>query len=183
MESAITDFTSSLQNHLIIAASRQEVEVTEAKVKDVRSQFYPQLQGQYGWQQVAGVSGFYTYQLGIKIPLVFSPELGQAQSATIKAEQAKQKLIKAQIELKADYLVAKELYLKWYSSWRYYKENVLPLAKKQQEGAKIAYSQGAMSYTVFLQTFRDAVELELAAWNAFDQLLQSQYQLMYYLKK
>ncbi len=71
----------SLMNHPILNVSKQRVDVADATIKERRSQFFPQLQGQYGRQQVDGQSGFYQYQIGIRIPLFFGPELGRTQSA------------------------------------------------------------------------------------------------------
>lgn len=172
----------SLMNHPLLNVSKQQVGVAEATIKQRRAQFLPQLQGQYGRQQVAGQSGFYQYQIGIRIPLFFGPELGRTQSAKIQRDIAGQNLRQNQLELNAAYQGMKEQYLKWLNSWNYYRDKALPLAQEQRAGAILAYREGAIDYVTFLQNIRDAIRIEVDSWNAFGNYLDSRYQLEYYLK-
>jgi cobalt-zinc-cadmium resistance protein CzcA len=172
----------SLMNHPLLNISKQQVDVADATIKERRSQFLPQLQGQYGRQQIAGQSGFYQYQIGIRIPLFFGPELGRTQSAKIQRDIAGQNLRQNQLELNAAYQGMKEQYLKWLNSWNYYRDKALPLAQEQRAGAILAYREGAIDYVTFLQNIRDAIRIEVDSWNAFGNYLDSRYQLEYYLK-
>ncbi len=172
----------SLMNHPLLNVSKQRLNVADATIKERRSQFFPQLQGQYGRQQIAGQSGFYQYQIGIRIPLFFGPELGRTQSAKIQRDIAGQNLRQNQLELNAAYQGMKEQYLKWLNSWNYYRDKALPLAQEQKDGAIFAYKEGAIDYVTFLQNIRDAIRIEVDSWNAFGNYLDSRYQLEYYLK-
>lgn len=172
----------SLSSHPLLNLSKQRVDVADATIKERRSQFLPQLQGQYGRQQIAGQSGFYQYQVGIKIPLFFGPELGRTQSAKIQRDIASQNFRQNQLELNAAYQEIKEQYLKWLYSWNYYRDKALPLAQEQRTGAILAYREGAIDYVTFLQNIRDAIRIEVDSWNAFGNYLNSRYQLEYYLK-
>ncbi len=172
----------SLSSHPVLAVYRQRVQVADATVKERRSQFYPQLQGQYGVQSVDGQSGFYTYQLGVRIPLFFGPELGRTQSAKVNREIADQDLRQTQLELNAAYQDLQQQYLKWRNSWRYYRDEALPLAQQQRDGAVLAYREGAIDYVTFLQNIRDAIRIEIDSWNAFGNYLDRRYQLEYYLQ-
>lgn len=172
----------SVYNHPLLKVSERRVKVAGAVLKEKRSQFLPKLQGQYGWQEIAGQSGFYTYQIGLQIPLIFGPELGRTQSAKIKQEIARQNLRQAELELNNEYQSVKEQYLKWYHSWTYYRDEALPLAKEQRAGAVIAYREGAINYITFLQNIRDAIRIEVNAWKALGQYLDSRYTLEYYLQ-
>src|SRR5699024_5165911 len=116
-------------------------------------------------------------------PLFFGPELGRTQSAKIQREIATQNLHQTRLELNTAYRNTKEQYLKWLHSWNYYKNKALPLAKKQRIGAITAYRGGAIDYVTFLQNIRDAIRIEVDAWNAFGQYLNTRYQLEYYLSK
>lgn len=172
----------SLRSHPLLDISAQEVEVADAIIRERRSQFMPKLQGQYGRQEIAGQSGFYTYQVGIKIPLFFAPELGRSQSAKIQKDIAKQNYKETQLKLNNEYNRVRAQYLKWYDSWKYYREEALPLATEQRKGAIAAYREGAINYVSFLQNVKDAISVEVDSWNAFGQYLESRYQLEYYLK-
>nr|WKN38647.1 CusA/CzcA family heavy metal efflux RND transporter [Tunicatimonas sp. TK19036] len=172
----------SLTSHPLLDVYQQRVNVADATIKERRSQFYPQLQGQYGKQTVDGQSGFYTYQLGIRIPLLFGPELGRTQSAKINREIANQNLRQTQLELDAAFQEIQQQYLKWRNSWNYYQDEALPLAQQQRDGAILAYREGAIDYVTFLQNIRDAIRIEIDSWNAFGNYLDYRYQLEYYLK-
>jgi len=172
----------SLMQHPLLDVYRQNIAVADAAVKERRAQFLPKLQGMYGRQQVAGQRGFYQYQVGIHIPLFFGPELGRKQSAQIQREMAGQRLQETRLELYAAYRNMQEQYLKWRSSWAYYRNEALPLAREQRKGAMIAYREGDIDYVAFLQHMRDAIRIETDAWDALGNYLDSRCQLEYFLK-
>lgn len=182
LDEPLNYIADSLMNHPLLNVSNQRLDVADATIKERRSQFLPQLQGQYGRQQIAGQSGFYQYQIGIRIPLFFGPELGRTQSAKIQRDIAGQNLRQNQLELNAAYQGMKEQYLKWLNSWNYYRDEALPLAREQRTGAVTAYREGAIDYVTFLQNIRDAIRIEIDSWNAFGNYLDSRFQLEYYLK-
>lgn len=172
----------SLSTHPLLNVYQQQIEVADARIKERRSEFLPKLQGQYGWQEVGGQTGFYTYQVGIQIPLFFGPELGRTQEAKIQREIAYENLWQNQLELNAGYQSMREEYLKWRNSWIYYRDQALPLAREQRIGSLAAYREGAIDYITFLQNIRDAIRIEVDSWNAFGNYLDSRYELEYYLQ-
>ena len=138
--------------------------------------------GQYGRQKIGGQTGFHNFQVGISIPLFFGPERGRTRSAQIQKQIAEQNLRQDQLELNAGYQNMREQYLKWLNSWQYYRDEALPLAPRTTEaGAITAYDEGAIDYVTFLQNVRDAIRIELDAWDAFGNYLDRRYQLEYYL--
>lgn len=182
LDEPISDSLIPLDGHPLLNVYEQRVDVADATVKERRSQFLPKFQGQYGRQKIDGQTGFYQYQVGISIPLFFGPELGRTQSARINREIAMKNLEQTRLELKSAYLEVREQYLKWLNSWTYYQEEALPLAREQRSGAVIAYREGAIDYVTFLQNIRDAVRIEVDAWQALGSYLNSRSQLEYYLK-
>jgi cobalt-zinc-cadmium resistance protein CzcA len=182
LDQLLFDTLDSLESHPLLDVSKQQLGIANALVKEKRSQFFPQLQGQYGLQQIEGQSGFYQYQVGIQIPLIFGPELGRVQSAKIQRDIADQKLLQTQIEMKTAYHNSIEQYLKWSNSWNYYQETALPLAEEQRLGAITAYREGAIDYVSFLQNIRDAIRIELDSWDAYGNYMISRYDLEYFLK-
>ncbi len=172
----------SLSTHPLLNVYQQQIEVADARIKERRSEFLPKLQGQYGWQEVGGQTGFYTYQVGIQIPLFFGPELGRAQEAKIQREIASENLRQNELQLNAGYQSMREEFLKWRNSWIYYRDQALPLAQEQRTGAITAYREGAIDYVTFLQNIRDAIRIEVDSWNAFGNYLDSRYELEYYLQ-
>ena len=182
LDQPLMNVADSLMSHPLLNVSRQQVYVADATIKERRSQFLPQLQGQYGWQQIEGQSGFYQYQVGIRIPLLFGPDLGRTQSAKIQRDIASQNLRQTELELNTAYQNMREQYLKWHNSWVYYRDIAIPLAVEQETGAITAYREGAIDYVTFLQNIRDAIRIEVDSWEVFGNYLNSRYQLEYYLK-
>ncbi|MBT8296136.1 MAG: TolC family protein, partial [Gramella sp.] len=173
----------SLKSHPALEVSEQRVNVAKAVTRERKSEFLPKFQGQYARQEINGQSGFFQYQIGIQIPLFFGPELGRTQEAKVNRQIAEQNFYQDKLELETAYKNMREEFIKWRNSWNYYRDEALPLAKEQQEGSVLAFKEGAIDYVTFLQNIRDAIRIEINAWSAFDDYLDSRYQLEYYLEK
>jgi len=170
-------------DHPLIALYQQKIDVAEASIKEQRSQFLPSFQASYGWQEIAGQGGFNSYEIGIRLPVFFWSKAGKTQSARIERNIARQNLDQAQREFNSTYNSIRENYQKWLRSWEYYRQEALPLAKEQQQGAITSYEEGAIDYVAFFQSIRDAIRIEIDSWNAFGNYLNSHFQLEYYLNK
>ena len=183
LEEPLNFLTESLKTHPVLEVSEQRVNVAKALTRERKSEFLPKFQGQYARQEINGQSGFFQYQIGIQIPLFFGPELGRTQEAQVNRKIAEQNFYQDKLELETAYKNMREEFIKWRNSWNYYKDEALPLAKEQQEGSVLAFKEGAIDYVTFLQNIRDAIRIEVNAWSAFDNYLDSRYQLEYYLEK
>ena len=182
LDEPLNFLVESLENHPLLQVSEQRIDVAKAVTRERKSEFLPKFQGQYGRQEIAGQSGFFQYQIGIQIPLFFGPELGRTQEAQVNRQIAEQNFYQDKIELETAYKNMREDYIKWRNSWNYYRDEALPLAKEQQDGSVLAFKEGAIDYVTFLQNIRDAIRIEVNAWSAFNDYLDSRYQLEYYLK-
>jgi len=183
LDEPLNFLAGSLENHPLLQVSEQRVEVAKAVTRERKSEFLPKFQGQYARQEINGQSGFFQYQIGIQIPLFFGPELGRTQEAKVNRQIAEQNFYQDKIELETAYKNMREEFIKWRNSWNYYRNEALPLAKEQQDGSVLAFKEGAIDYVTFLQNIRDAIRIEVNAWGAFDDYLDSRYQLEYYLEK
>jgi len=183
LDEPLNFLAGSLENHPLLQVSEQRVEVAKAVTRERKSEFLPKFQGQYARQEINGQSGFFQYQIGIQIPLFFGPVLGRTQEAKVNRQIAEQNFYQDKIELETAYKNMREEFIKWRNSWNYYRNEALPLAKEQQDGSVLAFKEGAIDYVTFLQNIRDAIRIEVNAWGAFDDYLDSRYQLEYYLEK
>ncbi len=173
---------TSLENHPLLQASKQQIQVAKAFTRVQKSEFLPKFQAQYGRQQINGQSGFYQYQVGVQIPLFFGANLGRTQKAKIDKKIAEENFYTEKLKVKTAYENMREDFIKWQNSWDYYKNKALPLAKEQQRGTILAFKEGVIDYVTFLQNIRDVIRIEVNAWEAFNSYLDSRYQLEYYLK-
>ncbi|HET8753240.1 MAG TPA: TolC family protein, partial [Salinimicrobium sp.] len=170
-----------LQEHPLLEVSRQQVEIAEAEYKAVKSNFLPKLNLQYGFQEVNGVSGFYSYQAGISIPILSGETYGKTQAAKIETKIAQQAANFKEEQLQAAFAQTLQNYQKWKTSWEYYEDEALPLSVEQREGALLAFNEGAMEYVAFIQILDDVVQVELNALEALEEYLQALAELEFYL--
>jgi cobalt-zinc-cadmium resistance protein CzcA len=173
----------SLGNHPLLQVANQQIQVADREIQAAKAGLYPQINLQYGFQEIDGISGFSQFQAGFSIPLFFTRNQGLVQSAKIRQQIAQQNLRQSELELQNEYQVALEAYLKWKTSWEYYEDEALELAKEQRVGAGTAYREGAIDYVTFLQNVKDAMQIEIDAWRAFEQYLGSRFQIEYLISQ
>src|SRR6056297_293678 len=166
--------------HPKLAVASQQVEVANQQTKTAQADFLPKLNLQYGRQTIDGQSGFNQYQFGLTVPLFYRVQQGRLQSAKIQQKMAGQNLDLRSRELQMRFISALESYQKWSNSWQYYQEDVLLLARKQRAAASLAYRERAIDYVTFLQNVKDAMHIEIQAWEALEQYLHSRFQLEYF---
>lgn len=171
----------SLQMHPSLRISANRIELAKANKKVANAEFLPKLNGLYGDQQILGEPGFYQYQIGLSIPLFFMQSQGRAQSAKIEIDIAEQQFRQKEFELQAQYQSVVQQFIKWRASWNYYNEEALPLAAEQRKGTILAYDEGAIDYTAFIQNLKEVVQVEVKAREALNKYLQSRFELEYFL--
>ena len=171
----------TLGNHPLLEVAGNRVELADASRRAAKSNLLPKLNAQYGQQRVNGEDGFYQYQFGLNIPLFFMKDQGRIQAARIEQEIAAEELRQTRYEIESEYERLVQEYRKWRSSWRFYQQENLPLAREQQRGALIAFKEGAIDYTDFIQNFEKAVQIEINSLNALKNYLLAKNDLEYYL--
>ena len=174
------DGVGGASTHPQLEVVARELEVAGQQIRVARTDFMPKLNVQYGRQSINGASGFYQYQFGMTLPLFYRPQQGRLQSAKINRDIAEQNLREQSRKMRTQYLNALEAYHKWSISWQYYRNEALDLARKQREAAWLAYQEGAIDYVSFLQNVKDAIKIEIQAWDALENYLNSRFQLEYF---
>ena len=171
----------SIPHHPQLRVADQQVAVAEAARRVAVAEYLPQLNVQYGVQEIGGESGFHQFQIGISAPLLFAAQKGRVEAARVERQMAEQQNRQTRLAFRADYLVLRQAYRKWLASWRFYQDEALPLAREQREGAVLAYHEGAIDYVSLIQNLREAVQVEVQAQEALSQYVQTKFQLEYYL--
>ncbi|MTE25955.1 CusA/CzcA family heavy metal efflux RND transporter [Winogradskyella ouciana] len=171
---------SNIESHPLYSMSQNIVDEAEAKYKAAKSDNLPKFNLQGGLQRVNGNSGFYTYQAGISIPFLSGSNKAQIRSSKIDKEIAETNVAFKKQEVQSRFVQAKENYMKWKTSWEFYKDQVLPLTKEQKSGALLAYREGEIDYTAFTQLIKEAIQSELEAQTALVNYLESTFQLQYF---
>ena len=173
----------SVTNHPLLQLYNQNIILAETRLRRQKTKFAPVLFAQYGNQKIGEQKGFYKYEFGISIPLIFASQMGKTQSAKIKQQIAVEDYRRKTIEVRSEYQNLYDEYQKWLLTWYYYRDEALPTAVEQKKGAILAYEQGAIDYVTFLQNIRDAVQVEFETQNAFASYLNARFKLEYYLNQ
>jgi len=172
--------TFNIENHPLYSMSQNIVDEAEANYRVAKADNLPKFNLQGGFQKVNGNSGFYSYQAGVSIPFLSGSNKAQIRSAKIDKEIAETNVEFKKQEVQSRLVQAKENYIKWKTSWEFYKDQVLPLTEVQKTGALFAYKEGEIDYTAFTQLIKEAVQSELEAQEALINYLQSTFQLQYF---
>lgn len=178
----VLQISDSIKNHPILQLYNKNITLAEAQQRQVKTGFAPVLAAEYGSQRIGDQKGFYKYQFGIRIPLIFASQMGKTQSAKIKQQIAVEDYYQKSIEVQARYRNLYDDYQKWLLTWHYYRDEALPTAIDQKHGAILAYEEGAIDYVSFLQNIRDAVQVEFETQNAFASYLNARFKLEYFIK-
>jgi cobalt-zinc-cadmium resistance protein CzcA len=179
-----TDTSSgSIQQHPVIQAAQQDLEVAASWMAVQQSQLLPKLSAQYGIQNINNQRGFQAYQVGLTVPLFFMPEKAAINEAKIKKEHFASALEQKEIEFQNELLTTQIETAKWRRSWHYYEEEGLVMAQKLLDGSFTAYEQGAISYTTHIQNIKNALDIKLKAWDSYEKYLSSHFKLEYLLNR
>lgn len=170
-------------DHPLLNQYREQVKLADLERKAARSEFLPEINAQYGRQQIGGESGFYQYQVGISVPLFFLPQKGKVEAAKLQQQIAQQEFMSTQYEIKGNYQALNQQYQKWLSSWEFYQQEVLPLVREQRQAAVLSFRAGAIDYIAFIQNLKETIQIELQAQETLENLLKSRFKLEYYQAK
>jgi cobalt-zinc-cadmium resistance protein CzcA len=171
----------SIYQHPELQLSEQKVQLADARVKLAKSGYLPKFTAEYGSQKIGSQTGYYKYQFGMSIPLVFASQSGKAQSAKIESSIARENFYQKELEINTAYMTLYEEYQKWLTTSEYYRTVALPVAKEQKQGAITAYREGAIDYVTFLQNMKDAMQIEFDYWDANANYLDSRFKVEYFI--
>ncbi|MDD4591101.1 MAG: CusA/CzcA family heavy metal efflux RND transporter [Parabacteroides sp.] len=176
----LTDIIQPSTVHPTLQLADEKIKLTDSKYKMEKSEFLPKFFVDYGRQKIGSASGYYSYQVGLSLPLFFGAQSGRTKFAKIQCDIARQNYDLQQRELTSQRNTTTDKYEKWKSSLRYYNDTALPLAKEQQQAAMQYYLKGATDYIGFIQNMKDAVQIQLDYWNCYSEYLSTRFNLEYY---
>jgi cobalt-zinc-cadmium resistance protein CzcA len=137
---------------------QQQLNVSKAEWKAEKANFLPKLDLGYSRQSVDGTSGYYGWEAGISVPLLFFSQSGKTKAARLNYEMTGQEYKQRAIELNASYKELLSRYRVMGEVLEYYKNEALPLADEQIEAANLGYRLGSLSYIEFIQNTESAIK-------------------------
>ncbi|MDQ1769350.1 CusA/CzcA family heavy metal efflux RND transporter [Labilibaculum sp. A4] len=134
------------------------IDVAESAWKAERSNFLPKLNLEYKLQSVDGNSGFYGWEAGISVPLLFFSQSGKTKATKINMQIVGQQYEQKKLEIKAGYNQQISRYLTLQEVLDYYQKEALPLAEEQIQASNLAYRLGSIDYIQFIQNMEMAIK-------------------------
>ncbi|APG60510.1 CusA/CzcA family heavy metal efflux RND transporter [Christiangramia salexigens] len=155
-----------LRDHPVMNISEQKIKVSEAERSKAVAEFLPELNLQYGIQEVNNTSGYRSFQAGISIPLLSGETYAAVRTSKLDKEIAETELNYQKKKLESEYSIALQNYKRWEESWSYYRDEGLDLINEQIKASLLAFNEGAIPYVSLIQNLDDALQAELRALEA-----------------
>lgn len=133
------------------------INVAESEWKTEKANFLPKLNLGYKMQSVDGNSGFYGWEAGVTVPLLFFSQSGKTKAANLNAQIVGQQYQQKELEIKAGYNQQISRYLALLDVIIYYRDEALPLADEQIQASNLGYKLGSIDYVQFIQNMESAI--------------------------
>ncbi len=137
---------------------RSGPDIARAEWKAGRTGYFPKLDLGYALQSVDGLGGFYSWQAGFSVPLLFFSQSAKTKAARIEADIADQQYRQRMLELNASYREMINRYNTLVHILTYYRDEALPLAMEQMNAANLGYRLGNIDYIQFIQNMESAMK-------------------------
>ena len=163
-----------------IQLANEKVKLTEKQVKAEKAEFLPKLYVQGGSQKIGNNSGYWSYEVGVSMPVFSSERRAKAKAGKLQLEAEKAQQEHTELLLKSELQTLSANKEKWHEQLKYYREVVLPLAVEQQRVAIMSYHQGAIDYIGFIENMKEAAKVQLDYWDVYGEYLTSHIKLLYF---
>ncbi len=147
----------NIENNPLLQFFAQDVDVAKAQWKAEKTGFMPKLDLAYKNQTVDGVSGYYGFEAGISVPLIFFSQKGKTKAAQVDYHIAEQDYKQAELETKSVLKQKLSRYITLQKLNSYYKNEALPLADEQISASNLSYKLGSIDYIQFIQNIEAAI--------------------------
>jgi cobalt-zinc-cadmium resistance protein CzcA len=150
----------SLNENPILDFYSKQTEIAKYTWKTEKANFLPKIDLGYTFQNVDGQSGFYAWQAGVSVPLLFFAQNGRTKAARLDYEIAGWNYERKRLEFMSQFNQQYGRYEALREVLDYYKTEALPLAEEQMEAAAIAYRLGSVDYVQFIQNVESAIKIK-----------------------
>ena len=169
----------SLNENPILNFFAKQTEIAEYNWKAEKANFLPKIDLGYTFQNVNGQPGFYAWQAGVSVPLLFFAQNGKTKAARLNYEMAGWNFEQKRVEFISEFNQKLSRYKALQEVLEYYKSEALPLAEEQIQAAKIAYKLGSIDYVQFIQNIETAIKIKQKHLNREAEYFELQVQLKY----
>ncbi|MFC4220081.1 CusA/CzcA family heavy metal efflux RND transporter [Flagellimonas marina] len=156
------------EGNAFLSYRNELVNLAEEETDVQKSQWLPDINLQYSLQTVDGNNGFYGFQAGISIPLIFNSQKGNVQALKIERMRQEEMFKNEKLTLSKRLATATANYEQWLQQVTYYEATGLPISEELFDGASLSFRVGGIDYIEYIQSLSEATNIKI---NWFDALL------------
>lgn len=169
----------SLSTSPVLNYFSKSIDVAESSLRANQAGFLPKVDLGYVSQKVDGNPGFYGWQVGVSVPLLFFSQSGRVRASKLNYEIAEQQFEQKRFEINAQYNQLISRYLIIRDVIDYYQKEALPLADEQIRASNLAYQEGSIDYVQYIQNMEGAINTRLEFLTRQEEYYELSAQLKY----
>ncbi|SMG48458.1 CusA/CzcA family heavy metal efflux RND transporter [Arenibacter troitsensis] len=158
----------SIDDNAFLSYRNELVNLAKEATDVQQSQWLPDINLQYSSQTVNGINGFYGFQAGISIPLIFNSQKANVHALKIERMQQEELMNSEKLNIQKRLATAIANYDQWVQQVDYYEKTGLPMSTELLEGASLSFNVGGIDYMEYIQSLSEATNIKT---NWFDALL------------
>jgi len=183
VDEQVATSAAMLGAHPAIVLANEKVKLASDISKEMRANSLPKLYIELGSQMIGSRLGYWSWSVGVSVPVDMGANKARRQSALVEIEKAHTELNDQQWSIDAHNRQLNCDYSKWQRTVEYYRKSALPLANEQRRNALLSYREGQIGYLDFIQALKTTMDVEFSYIDAYQKLLETKFNIEYYRNK
>ncbi|MDD7066598.1 MAG: TolC family protein [Sodaliphilus pleomorphus] len=183
VDEQVATSAAMLGAHPAIVLANEKVKLASDISKEMRANALPKLYVELGSQMIGSRLGYWSWSVGVSVPVDMGANKARRQSALVEIEKAHTELSDQQWSIDVHNRQLNCDYSKWQRTVEYYRKSALPLANEQRRNALLSYREGQIGYLDFIQALKTTMDVEFSYIDAYQKLLETKFNIEYYRNK
>ena len=183
VDEQVATSAAMLGAHPAIVLANEKVKLASDISKEMRANALPKLYVELGSQMIGSRLGYWSWSVGVSVPVDMGANKARRQSALVEIEKAHTELNDQQWRIDVHNRQLNCDYSKWQRTVEYYRKSALPLANEQRRNALLSYREGQIGYLDFIQALKTTMDVEFSYIDAYQKLLETKFNIEYYRNK
>lgn len=183
VDEQVATSAAMLGAHPAIVLANEKVKLASDISKEMRANALPKLYVELGSQMIGSRLGYWSWSVGVSVPVDMGANKARRQSALVEIEKAHTELNDQQWSIDVHNRQLNCDYSKWQRTVEYYRKSALPLANEQRRNALLSYREGQIGYLDFIQALKTTMDVEFSYIDAYQKLLETKFNIEYYRNK
>jgi len=152
-----------VEEHLLLDYHQARISLFEAEARYQKQQLLPDISLNYFTGTNSGLNNYlYGYQVGLKIPILFTGKAARIKAAGFAEERALKEAEDAKVFLESKYLTLSADLRKYRQALSYYENEGNELSEEILKTANLSYQNGEIDFLQYIQSLESANEILLS---------------------